>query len=102
MQTGNLIAGQIRPPKEKERFFALLKVEAVDQEDPDKAKDKTHFDNLTPLFPNKRYLLETVGAELSTRVLDLVCPIGKGSRGLLLAPPRTGRTTLMPQLSNSI
>src|SRR5262245_11308031 len=67
LQTGNLIAGQIRPPKEKERFFALLKVEAVDQEDPDKAKDKTHFDNLTPLFPNKRFILETIHDELSTR-----------------------------------
>ncbi|HLX70514.1 MAG TPA: Rho termination factor N-terminal domain-containing protein, partial [Verrucomicrobiae bacterium] len=90
LQTGNLIAGQIRPPKDKERFFALLKVEAVDQEEPDKAKDKTHFDNLTPLFPNKRFLLETASDEQSTRVLDLVCPIGKGSRGLIVAPPRTG------------
>ena len=76
LQTGNLVAGQIRPPKEKERFFALLKVEAVDTEDPDKAKDKTHFDNLTPLFPTRRFLLETANDELSTRVLDLVCPIG--------------------------
>src|SRR5437016_3318515 len=87
LQTGNLIAGQIRPPKDKERFFALLKVEAVDQEEPDKAKDKTHFDNLTPLFPNRRFILETAADELSTRVLDLVCPIGKGSRGLIVAPP---------------
>src|SRR3954468_1092785 len=86
LQTGNLIAGQIRPPKDKERFFALLKVEAVDTEEPDKAKDKTHFDNLTPLFPNKRYILETAADELSTRVLDLVCPIGKGTRGLIVAP----------------
>jgi len=102
LQTGNLIAGQIRPPKEKERFFALLKVEAVDQEDPDKAKDKTHFDNLTPLFPNKRFILETMSDELSTRVLDLVCPIGKGSRGLIVAPPRTGKTVLMQKLANAI
>jgi transcription termination factor Rho len=102
LQTGNLIAGQIRPPKEKERFFALLKVEAVDQEDPDKAKDKTHFDNLTPLFPNKRFILETGGEELSTRVLDLVCPIGKGTRGLIVAPPRTGKTVLMQKLANAI
>jgi transcription termination factor Rho len=102
LQTGNLIAGQIRPPKEKERFFALLKVEAVDQEDPDKAKDKTHFDNLTPLFPNKRFILETQQDELSTRVLDLVCPIGKGSRGLIVAPPRTGKTVLMQKLANAI
>ncbi len=102
LQTGNLIAGQIRPPKEKERFFALLKVEAVDQEDPEKAKDKTHFDNLTPLFPNRRFILETASDELSTRVLDLVCPIGKGSRGLIVAPPRTGKTVLMQKLANAI
>src|ERR1039458_5388738 len=102
LQTGNLIAGQIRPPKEKERFFALLKVEAVDQEERDKAKDKTHFDNLTPLFPNKRFILETTPDELSTRVLDLVCPIGKGSRGLIVAPPRTGKTVLMQKLANAM
>ena len=102
LQTGDLVAGQIRPPKEKERFFALLKVEAVGKEDPDKAKDKTHFDNLTPLFPNKRIMLETAPDELSTRVLDLVCPIGKGSRGLIVAPPRTGKTVLMQKLANAI
>jgi transcription termination factor Rho len=102
LQTGNRVAGQIRPPKEKERFFALLKVEAVDGEDPDKAKDKTHFDNLTPLFPDKRFILETVPEELSTRVLDLVCPIGKGTRGLIVAPPRTGKTVLLQKLANAI
>jgi transcription termination factor Rho len=102
LQTGNLVAGQIRPPKEKEKFFALLKVEAVDGEEPDKAKDKTHFDNLTPLFPNKRFILETAADELSTRVLDLVCPIGKGTRGLIVAPPRTGKTVLMQKVANAI
>ncbi len=102
LQTGNLITGQIRPPKEKEKFFALLKVEAVDGEDPDKAKDKTHFDNLTPLFPNKRFILETSPDELSTRVLDLVCPIGKGTRGLIVAPPRTGKTVMMQKIANAI
>ena len=102
LQTGNLVAGQIRPPKEKERFFALLKVEGVDGEDPDKAKDKTHFDNLTPLFPERRFILETAADELSTRVLDLVCPIGKGTRGLIVAPPRTGKTVLMQKLANAI
>ena len=102
LQTGDLVTGQIRPPKEKERFFALLKVEAVDHEDPDKAKEKTHFDNLTPLFPNRRFLLETAPDELSTRVLDLVCPIGKGSRGLIVAPPRTGKTVLMQKVANAI
>jgi transcription termination factor Rho len=102
LQTGNLITGQIRPPKEKEKFFALLKVEAVDGEEPDKAKDKTHFDNLTPLFPNKRFIMETAADELSTRVLDLVCPIGKGTRGLIVAPPRTGKTVLMQKMANAI
>ncbi|MGA3163539.1 MAG: transcription termination factor Rho [Verrucomicrobiota bacterium] len=102
LQTGNLIAGQIRPPKEKEKFFALLKVEGVDGEDPDKAKEKTLFDNLTPLFPNKRFILETAADELSTRVLDLVCPIGKGTRGLIVAPPRTGKTVLMQKIANAI
>ncbi|MGA2244775.1 MAG: transcription termination factor Rho [Verrucomicrobiota bacterium] len=102
LQTGNLIAGQIRPPKEKEKFFALLKVEAVDGEEPDKAKDKTHFDNLTPLFPNRRFILETTAEEVSTRVLDLVCPIGKGTRGLIVAPPRTGKTVLMQKIANAI
>ncbi len=102
LQTGNLITGQIRPPKEKEKFFALLKVEAVDGEEPDKAKDKTHFENLTPLFPNKRFILETAADELSTRVLDLVCPIGKGTRGLIVAPPRTGKTVLMQKIANAV
>jgi len=102
LQTGDLVAGQIRPPKEKEKFFALLKVEAVDKEDPEKAKDKTHFDNLTPLFPNERFILESDPKEYSTRVMDLVCPIGKGTRGLIVAPPRTGKTVLMQKLANSI
>src|SRR5947208_3361409 len=102
LQTGDVVSGQIRPPKEKERFFALLKVEAVGHEDPDKAKDKTHFDNLTPLFPNKRFILETVQDELSTRVLDLVCPIGKGTRGLIVEPPRTGKTVLLQKVANAI
>ena len=102
LQTGDLIQGQIRPPKEKERFFALLKVEHVGKEDPEIAKDKTHFDNLTPLFPDRRFILETTADELSTRVLDLVCPIGKGTRGLIVAPPRTGKTVLMQKLANAI
>jgi transcription termination factor Rho len=102
LQTGNMVAGQIRPPKDKERFFALLKVEAVDGADPDKAKEKTHFDNLTPLFPTKRFLLESNPEELSTRTMDLVCPIGKGTRGIIVAPPRTGKTVLMQKLANAI
>ncbi|MBM3875272.1 MAG: transcription termination factor Rho [Verrucomicrobia bacterium] len=102
LQTGDLIAGHIRPPKEKEKFFALLKVESVNHIDPDIAKEKTHFDNLTPLFPNKRFILETTPDELSTRVLDLVCPIGKGSRGVIVAPPRTGKTVLLQKLANAL
>ena len=102
LQTGDIVAGQTRPPKEKERFFALLRVEAVDKEDPEKAKDKIHFDNLTPLFPEERLILENEPSEYSTRVLDLVCPIGKGSRGLIVAPPRTGKTVLMQNVANAI
>jgi transcription termination factor Rho len=102
LQTGNLIQGQIRPPKEKEKFFALLKVEKVDDVDPDAAKDKILFENLTPLFPNRRFILETTAEEVNTRVLDLVCPIGKGTRGLIVAPPRTGKTVLMQKLANAI
>jgi transcription termination factor Rho len=102
LQTGDLIAGQIRPPKEKEKFFALLKVEAVGGMEPDIAKEKTHFDNLTPLFPNRRLLLETAADELNTRVVDLVCPIGKGTRGLIVAPPRTGKTVLLQKMANAI
>ena len=102
LQTGDQIQGRIRPPKEKEKFFALLKVDAVGEEDPEKAKDKTHFDNLTPLFPDERFLLETEPDELSTRVLDIVCPIGKGSRGVIVAPPRTGKTVQMQKLANAV
>jgi transcription termination factor Rho len=102
LQTGDQIQGRIRPPKEKEKFFALLKVDAVGDEDPEIAKDKTHFDNLTPLFPDERFILETDPDEMSTRVLDIVCPIGKGSRGVIVAPPRTGKTVLMQKLANAV
>ena len=102
LQTGDQIQGRIRPPKEKEKFFALLKVDLVGDEDPEKAKDKTHFDNLTPLFPEERFILEHDPEEYSTRVLDIVCPIGKGSRGVIVAPPRTGKTVLMQKLANAV
>ena len=102
LQTGDDVEGQIRPPKEKEKFYALLKVDRVAGLDPDLAKEKTHFENLTPLFPNRRFILETTADELSTRVVDLVCPIGKGTRGLIVAPPRTGKTVLMQKLANSL
>tara|TARA_B100000459_G_scaffold59376_1_gene32341 strand:- start:378 stop:1790 length:1413 start_codon:yes stop_codon:yes gene_type:complete len=102
LQTGDQLQGRIRPPKEKEKFFALLMVDKVGDEEPEKAKDKTHFDNLTPLFPEERFLLETDPEEYSTRVLDIVCPIGKGTRGLIVAPPRTGKTVLMQKLANAV
>jgi transcription termination factor Rho len=96
------VAGQVRPPKDKERFFALLKVEAVNRENPDKAKEKIMFDNLTPYFPTSRFILETVSDEINSRVMDLFTPIGKGQRGLIVAPPRTGKTILLQKIANSV
>jgi len=102
LQTGDIISGEIRRPKDRERFFALVKVASVGHEEPEVAKDKIHFDNLTPLFPEERFLLENDPEEYSTRVMDLVCPIGKGTRGLIVAPPRTGKTVLMQNLANAV
>jgi transcription termination factor Rho len=101
LRTGDTISGQIRPPKEGERYFALIKVEAVNFEHPDVARDKIFFDNLTPLYPQERIRLETPG-NVSSRVLDLITPIGKGQRGLIVAPPRTGKTMLLQTLANSV
>ena len=98
LQTGDLVAGQVRPPKDKERFFALLKVEAVNRDNPDKAKEKIMFDNLTPYFPTSRFILETKSEEINSRVMDLFTPIGKGQRGLIVAPPRTGKTILLQKI----
>ena len=103
MRTGDTISGQIRPPKESERYFALLKVEAINFENPGKAKDKLLFDNLTPLYPSERLRLETPnGQDYSSRIMDLMTPIGKGQRGLIVAPPRTGKTMLLQSVANSI
>ena len=102
LHTGDLVGGQVRPPKDKERFLALLKIETVNQQDPDKAKDKITFDNLTPLFPISRFVLETTPEEINTRVMDLFCPIGKGQRGLIVAAPRTGKTILLQKIANAI
>ncbi len=102
LRTGDTVAGQIRPPKEGERYFALLKVAEVNFEDPAKMREKTFFDNLTPLFPNERLILETTPDNQATRVIDLVSPIGKGQRGLIVAPPRTGKTVLLQNIANSI
>jgi transcription termination factor Rho len=102
LRTGDTVAGQIRPPKEGERYFALLKVSQVNFEDPARMREKTFFDNLTPLYPQEQLKLETVSDNYSTRVIDLVAPIGKGQRGLIVAPPRTGKTVLLQQIANSI
>ncbi len=102
LRTGDTVSGQIRPPKDNERYFALLKVDAVNYEDPELARDKILFDNLTPLYPNKRIVLETDPDNYSTRVMDLITPIGLGQRGLIVAPPRTGKTILLQQIANSI
>ncbi len=102
LRTGDTVSGQVRPPKEGERYFALLKVEAVNFENPELIKEKILFDNLTPLFPNQRIRLETTADELNMRVMDLLTPIGKGQRGLIVAPPRTGKTILLQKIANSI
>lgn len=100
--TGDTVSGQIRPPKDNEKYFALLKVEAVSFEHPEKAKEKTLFDNLTPTYPKERFIMETAPEEASTRVLDLLCPIGKGQRGLIVAPPYSGKTVLLQKVANAI
>ena len=102
LRTGDTVAGQIRPPKEGERYFALLKVSEVNFEDPAKMKEKTFFDNLTPLYPDQQLKMETTHDNQATRIIDLVSPIGKGQRGLIVAPPRTGKTVLLQNIANSI
>jgi transcription termination factor Rho len=101
LQTGDTVSGQIRPPKEGERYFALIKVEAVNFEAPEQARDKLFFENLTPLYPQERIVLETA-ENLSSRVMDLWTPIGKGQRGLIVAPPRTGKTMLLQSIAQSV
>jgi len=103
LRTGDMIAGQIRPPKEGEKYFALLKVQTINLDDPEKVKDKVFFDNLTPLYPEQKINLETKDKDnMSMRIMDLVIPLGKGQRGLIVAPPRTGKTVLLQQIANSI
>jgi transcription termination factor Rho len=102
LQTGDTVAGQIRPPKEGERYFALLKVETVNFESPEVAREKTLFDNLTPLYPEEKLNLETTPENMPMRIMELVAPIGKGQRGLIVAPPRTGKTMLLQNIANSI
>jgi transcription termination factor Rho len=102
LRTGDTVSGQVRPPKDGERYFALIKVEAVNFEDPEVARSKIFFDNLTPLYPQERIRLETTKENLTGRVLDMLCPIGKGQRGLIVAPPRTGKTMMLQSIANSV
>ncbi len=102
LKTGDNVGGHIRPPKEGEKYFALLKVEAVNYENPESCKDKIFFDNLTPLYPHSRIQLETMPKEISPRVMDLLTPIGKGQRSLIVAPPYSGKTVLLQKIANSI
>jgi transcription termination factor Rho len=102
LRTGDSVSGQVRPPKEGERFFALLRVEAVNDDHPDVIRERTLFDNLTPLYPTNRLKLETVPGEYSMRIMDLLAPIGKGQRGMIVSPPKAGKTILLQKIANSI
>jgi transcription termination factor Rho len=102
LKTGDTVYGQIRPPKEGERFFAMLRVESVNVDDPSVAQTRIPFDNLTPLYPHERINMETMNGEISTRMINLFCPIGKGQRGLIVSPPRTGKTILLQKIANAV
>ena len=102
LKTGDTVSGQVRPPKEGERYFALLKVEAVNFENPEVAKNKIFFENLTPLYPDERFKLETDPGEISMRIMDLLTPVGKGQRGLIVAPPYSGKTVFLQKFANAI
>ncbi|MEK7819247.1 MAG: transcription termination factor Rho [Bacteroidota bacterium] len=102
LRTGDTVSGQVRPPKEGERFFALLRVTSVNNDEPEKIKDRVLFDNLTPLYANKRIKLESAPGDYSMRVMDLLSPIGKGQRGMIVSPPKAGKTILLQKIANSI
>jgi transcription termination factor Rho len=102
LRTGNTVSGQIRPPKDSEKYFALLRVEAINYENPDNLAEKVVFSDLTPLHPEQRFILETIPEELNMRMIDLVTPVGKGQRGLIVAAPRTGKTILLQKVANAI
>lgn len=102
LRTGDVVSGQIRPPKEGEKYFALLKVESINYADPEIAREKTLFDNLTPLYPNAKIRMEHAPADYSTRIIDLLTPIGKGQRGLIVSPPRAGKTMILQAIANAV
>ncbi|MDA2937118.1 transcription termination factor Rho [Acidobacteria bacterium AH-259-A15] len=102
LRTGDTVSGQVRPPKNGERYFALIKVEAINFEHPDVARDRTFFENLTPLYPDEQIVQETTQENLSGRVMDLLTPLGKGQRGLIVSPPRAGKTMILQSLANSV
>ena len=103
LRTGDIVAGNIRPPKESERYFALLKVETINHAAPEVARTKILFDNLTPLYPDEKYNLETPAKQNdSTRIIDLLCPIGKGQRCIIVSPPRAGKTVLLQDIANAV
>jgi len=102
LKTGDYVSGQVRPPKESERYYALLRVEAINEENPDVAKERVAFEALTPIFPDERLTLETTRTEISTRLIDLIAPIGKGQRGLIVSPPKAGKTVLLKKIANAI
>ncbi len=102
LKTGDTVSGQVRPPKDSERYFALLRVEMINYEDPEECKKKINFDDLTPLFPQERFNLEYFPKDVATRIMNLLTPIGKGQRGLIVAPPRTGKTVLLKSIANGI
>jgi len=102
LKTGDLVGGQVRPPKDNERYFALLRVEAVNDLDPEQAKERIHFEALTPIYPQERITLETSQNKISTRLIDFISPIGRGQRGLIVSPPKAGKTELLKEIANSI
>ena len=102
MQNGDLVSGQIRPPKEGEKYYSLLKIEAINNSNPEQARERIHFDVLTPIFPDKRFTLEYAKCPIAARLIDLLAPIGTGQRGMIVSPPKAGKTTILKNIANSI